>query len=207
MEWEPDSPCHSPIYPGQGRRSPTRCRGWEVEFRDCGAISGWGLLLTVERGRERMWGRRLWREMPVEKCPIAMEARRYCWVTCRGWSHHYSLSLPTHQHQQLNNREADPSNAWCTELQSRTPTGGPSMCLTWGTTEKDLRQGSHLSAWNVELWRKTGQIGLLMDSYKRLDKRLWWRLKSCGEGTPCPCTLGQGLCKPSSCTTLTLNSH
>ena len=31
-------------------------------------------------------------------------------------------SLPhTHQHRQLNNREAGPSKAWCTELQNRTP--------------------------------------------------------------------------------------
>ena len=28
-----------------------------------------------------------------------------------GWSHHHSLSLPTGQHQQSNNREAGPSNA------------------------------------------------------------------------------------------------
>ena len=39
------------------------------------------------------------------------EARRYCLVTCRGWSHHHSLSLSTRQHWQLNNREAGPSNA------------------------------------------------------------------------------------------------
>ena len=31
--------------------------------------------------------------------------------SCTGWSHHNSLSLPTGQHQQLNNREAGPSNA------------------------------------------------------------------------------------------------
>ena len=30
-------------------------------------------------------------------------------------------SLSTHKHQQLNNREAGPSNMICTELQSRTP--------------------------------------------------------------------------------------
>ena len=39
-------------------------------------------------------------------------------------------SLPTRQ--QLNNGEADPWNAWCTELQSRTPAGvgGGPLCLT-----------------------------------------------------------------------------
>ena len=50
-----------------------------------------------------------------------MEASRCCWVTSRVWSHHYSLSLPTRQHQQLNNRDPDPSNTCHTELQSRTP--------------------------------------------------------------------------------------
>ena len=51
----------------------------------------------------------------------AMEVSRCCWVTSRVWSHHYSLSLPTRQHQQLNNRDPDPSNTCHTELQSRTP--------------------------------------------------------------------------------------
>ena len=94
--------------------------GWELEFRDCGAILGQGLLLTAERWMEGMRGRRLVGNAWGGK-PAAMEARRYCWVTCRGWSHHHSLSLPTRQHWQLKNREAGPSNAWHTELQSRTP--------------------------------------------------------------------------------------
>ena len=34
---------------GQGGRSPGRRSGWELGFRDCGAIPGRGLLLTVER--------------------------------------------------------------------------------------------------------------------------------------------------------------
>ena len=32
-------------------------------------------------------------------------------LLCRRWSHHHSLSLPTGQHQQLNNREAGPLKA------------------------------------------------------------------------------------------------
>ena len=91
MEWESDSPCHSLTYPGQGHRSPGRHSSWELEFRECGAIPGQGLLLTVERQIEGMWRRRLWWEMPVEEGQAAMEARRYCWVTHRGWSHHHSL--------------------------------------------------------------------------------------------------------------------
>ena len=31
----------------------------------------------------------------VEESQEAMEARRYCCVMCRGWSHHHSPSLPT----------------------------------------------------------------------------------------------------------------
>jgi len=43
------SPYLSHTYPAQGHRSPRRCRGWELEQRDCGAILGWELLLTAER--------------------------------------------------------------------------------------------------------------------------------------------------------------
>ena len=39
-------------YPRQGCRSPGRCSGWELGFRDCGAIPGLGLLLIVERWNE-----------------------------------------------------------------------------------------------------------------------------------------------------------
>ena len=40
--------------PGTGHRSPGRHRGWELEFRDRGAIPGRGLLLTAERWMEGM---------------------------------------------------------------------------------------------------------------------------------------------------------
>ena len=148
------------IHPLQEHVSPGRHSGWKLEFRDCGATPGRGLLVTAERRMEGMWGRRTWWEMPVEESWAAIEARWYCWVTRRGWSNHHSLSLPTRQHPKLNSREAGPSNAWRTELQSRTPPrvplsvtdvpiygvgpqpGGPSMCLTHRTTEKDPRQGS-----------------------------------------------------------------
>ena len=133
MEWESDSPCHSHTYPGQGHRSPGRRSRWELEFRDCAAIPGRGLLLTEERQIEGMWRRRLWWEMSVEESPAAMEARRYCWVTNSGWSHHHSLPLPTGYHPQLNNTDAGPSSAWHTELQSRTHPGYPCkglMCLS-----------------------------------------------------------------------------
>ena len=63
--------------------------------RDCGAIPGQGVLLTAERWIKGMGGRRLWWEMPVEKSQAAMEARQYCWVMRRAWSHHHN-SLPPH---------------------------------------------------------------------------------------------------------------
>ena len=98
-----------------------RLSGLELEFRGCGAIPGWELLLTGERWIEGMWGRRLWWEMPVEESQAAMKARQYCWVTRTGWCHHHSLSDHACQHGHLNNREAGLLNAWHTELQSRTP--------------------------------------------------------------------------------------
>ena len=60
----------------------------------------------------------------------------------------------------------------------------------------------------AELWRKTGQRGLLIASYKRLEKIVWKGHNSCGRGSSCPCTLGaaQGPCRPSSCAAFTLNS-
>ena len=52
MKWESDSPCHCHTYPRWHS-------GWELEFRDCGAIPGQGLLLTAERRTEGMWRRTL----------------------------------------------------------------------------------------------------------------------------------------------------
>ena len=49
MEWESDSSCNSHTYPKQEHWSPGRCSGWQLGFRDCGAIPKWGLLLTVDR--------------------------------------------------------------------------------------------------------------------------------------------------------------
>ena len=109
-----------------------------------------------------MWGRRSWWEMPVEESQAAMKARRYCWVTCMGWSHHHTLSLPTHQGQQLNNREAAPPTAWCTELQSRTPVREP----LYVTDVPNNREGPQ--AWELSKFLN-GQ------SYReRLAKEAFW---------------------------------
>ena len=102
-----------PYIPGQGRRV------WGL-WSDprVGATVDWG---KIDHG---MWGSRLWWEMPVEESQAAMEVRWYCWVTHREWSQHHSLSLSTGQHWQLNKREAGPSTAWHTDLESRIPPRG-----------------------------------------------------------------------------------
>ena len=157
MEWESDSPCHSHTYSGQGHRSAGRHRSWEVEFRDCGAIPGWELLLTEERWIEGMWGGRLWRKMPVEESQVAMEPRWYCWVTRRGWSYHHSRSFPWQSSisswtiERLAQRVPEALNCrvgshpgcsfkWlmCQYRVGSQP-GGLSMCLMQWTAEKDPR--------------------------------------------------------------------
>ena len=50
--------------------------------------------------------------------------------------------------------------------------GNPSLCLMWGTREKDPRQRSPLGDEQAELQRKTGHRGLLITSYERLEKGL-----------------------------------
>ena len=183
MEWESDSSCCSHTYPRQGHTSPGRLSGWELEFRDYGAISRWGPLLTAERWIEGMWGKRLWWEMPVEESLAATKARQYCWV--RGWAITIaSLSLYTsinswiierlaHQTPDAQNyRVGHPGcslSDWCAKHRVGPQPGGPYMCLTYWTTEKDPRQVPE----QAEFQRKTGQRGLLITSYKRLEKRLW----------------------------------
>ena len=172
MEWESDSPCCSHTYPGQECQSPGRRSCWELEFRDWGAIPEQALLLTAERGIEGMWGRRSWWEMLVEESQAAMEARGYCWVMHRGWSHYHSLSLPIHTSIQswtiesLAHQVPDALNyrvgphpggpllcAWCTKQQRRTPGKGASKCL------KGQSYGERLAR------------GFLITSFKRIEKK------------------------------------
>ena len=140
MEWD-HSPCCSRTYRRQGRRSPGRRSSWDLELRDCGAIPGRRLLLTVERWIQGMWGRRLWRKA---RQPWKQDDTAESHV---GGGAITIAPLPTGQQPQLNNREAGPPNAWCTELEEDPSQGAPSMCLTRWTTEKNPRQGSPLSDW------------------------------------------------------------
>ena len=62
------------------------------------------------------------------------------------------------------------------------------MCLMHQTAEKDPRQGSlQVPEW-VELQRKTSQRGLLIASYKRLEKDSQGHNSRCG-GSPFPAHL------------------
>ena len=78
---------------------------------------------------------------------------------------------------------------WCTVYRVGPSQGDPSMCLTRRTTEKDPRQESPLCAWMGRIARETGQRGLLIASYQRLEQRLWLGHNPAGRQS-CPCTLG-----------------
>ena len=176
------------MHPPQEHRSPRRHSCWELELRDCGAIPGWGLLLTVGRHPKGTWGGRLWWETPVEESQAAMEARRYHWVMHRGWSQHHRLSLPTSHHQQVSNRD------W------------PFKPLTWGATGKDPRMGSPPSSgWATEkdcpetFWSPAAR------GYTKtlIGPQLLWLRQSMSLNTWCHL----GPPKLSSCTILMLDPH
>ena len=173
MEWDSDRPCCSHTYPGQECWSPGRHSSWEPEFRDYGAIPGQGSLLTVERRIERMW-RRSWWEMRLEKSQAAMEARQYCWVMWRGWSHHRSLSLPTQPASADEQQRGWPIKSLMHWVRVGPHPGYPFKCLTHGITEKDPRQWSTLSAWTSRAmekdWPKRPPDHQLQEAQKDSDR-------------------------------------
>ena len=128
--WESDSPCHSQ---GQGRRSPKWRSSWELECRDCGAIPGRGLLLSAGRRTKGMWGRKMWREMPVEESQAVMEARQYCWVMSRGWSHHHSSVFPHVSTGSWESLALEAPDEWINRVGPYP--GCPFKCFTSVTTE------------------------------------------------------------------------
>ena len=181
MEWESDSSCCSHTYPRQGHTSPGRLSGWELEFRDYGAISRWGPLLTAERWIEGMWGKRLWWEMPVEESRAATKARLYCWV--RGGAITIaSLSLYTsinswiieslaHQTPDAQNyRVGHPgcSFKWLMcQTQSRTPAWAP----IYVPDILNNREGPQASAWTGRApekdWPKRPSDHQLQEAWKK----------------------------------------
>ena len=133
-------------------------------------MPGWGLLLTVERWTEEVWGRRLWWKMPVEESQAAMEARRCCWVTRRGWSQHHSLSLST-------------VGSWTVERPAcRMPDslnyrvgphpGCPCKCLMRWTIEKDPSQGAKCLQGGAmkKDWPKRSSDHQLQEAWKKTLK-------------------------------------
>ena len=127
-EWNADhtdNPCHSCTYTRQGCKSPRKCFRLELEHRDWKAVPWQGLLLTEGRWCEETWERREQGENADEGKPANLEAGWYCWVTHRGWSHLYSLSLCTYQHQTA----------------EATQGGWPSKDLMCKATQKDASQG------------------------------------------------------------------
>ena len=123
MEWELDSPWCSHTYPRQ-----------ECWYPGIAASGSWSLgIVEQSRGEESCWlwkdGRRV-REGGNRGGKCQWRKARQPWKQNDTAESHIVggaitiASLPTCQDWQLNNREADPSNAWWTELQSRSPAGG-----------------------------------------------------------------------------------
>ena len=151
MEWEPGSPSRNHTYPGQWQGSPRRRSGWELEFRDCGAILGQGLLLTVERLVEGMWGRRLWWEslwrrarQPRKQDDTAESCVKVGAITIASLSPHTCISSWTIE--RLAHQTSDTLNYGV------GPHPGCSFKrLMHETIEQDPTQGAPLSAWRADL--------------------------------------------------------
>ena len=165
MEWESDSPYLSHTYPEQGHRSPRRCRGWELERRDCGAILGWELLLTAERWTKGTWGRRLWRAWPVEESQAAMEARdtaescvRAGAITIASLSPHTSIGSWTIE--RLAHQAPD-----APIYRVGPQPGDPSMFLMCGKQRRIPGKGALPVPEQVKLQRKTSPRGCLTMSF------------------------------------------
>ena len=109
----------------------------------------------------------------------------------------------------MNNREAGPSNAWCTELQSRTPARGPLYVPDPPNSREGLQGRESSKCLNVQSYGK------------RLVKEAFWLPATRGskkdysdrvitpavEAVCVPAHCHQGPRKPSSSTTFALNLH
>ena len=159
MEWESDSPCCSHTYPRQAHRvwglwGHTRARA----AIDCGEAD------QEEVREETAVGSACGGKL------CSMEARRYCWVTGSGWSHHRSLSLSP-QATISSWTRGWPIKRLMHWTPSRTP-GGP-LCA-W-LAEQQIRtpgKGARYVPEQLELQKKTEERSLLITSSKRLEERL-----------------------------------
>ena len=158
MEWESDSPCPSHTHPRQGHRSHRRDSSWDLDFVDCGAMPGRGLLLTTERRTDGMWGRRSEWEMPVEEHQALWKQGDTAGPIIVGGaitivSFSPCTSIGSWTIDRMVNQVPD-----LLICRLGPHSGAPSMCLMLQTTEKYPRQGSPLSAWKSgameEEWQK-----------------------------------------------------
>ena len=140
MEWESDSPCHSHTYPWQGRRSPGRCISLELDFRDCGAVPGLGLLLTVERrigsrgceggdcGGKCLWrkARQPWKQGDTAESHVGggvitiLSSLTWHASICSWVTEGLAYQTPDTLNYRAGPTQGALRSDWCTELQSRT---------------------------------------------------------------------------------------
>ena len=93
-KWKENQTVHSRTYPGQGCWSPGRHSSCKLEFRDCGAIQGWVLLLTAEMDwrdvrKEIMVGNVCGGKLHSHGSKVVLVSHG------SGCSHHHSLSPPS----------------------------------------------------------------------------------------------------------------
>jgi len=144
MEWESES-LLQPYIPQTGTLVPRTGQWLRAGVKGLWSNPRRGLLLTVERRIEGMWGRRLWWEM--EESQAAMEASDTA-EPCIGGGTITIPSLPPHAcigswtTERLAHQMPDTLN-----YRAGPNPGYPFKCLLLQSTEKDPRQGSPLSAW------------------------------------------------------------
>ena len=172
MEWESDSPCHSHTYPRQGCRSPGRRSSWELEFRDCGAIPVWGAAsdcgeadqgdVRGDSGEKCLWRKagQPWKQGDTAESRVGGGA-----ITI--------ASLPTYA--SIGSWTIERLAHWRPDSLNYRVGPHPGCLFKWltrGTTEKDPRQGSPLSAWmgraTEKDWPKRPSDHQLQEAQKRL---------------------------------------
>ena len=165
MEWESDSPSQSHTYPGQGPRFPGRCNGWQLEFRDVEQSQGEGccwLWRDRWRGFEEgncggkcLWrkAKQPWKQGNTAESRVAGGAITIASLSPQPASGSWTIERVAHQMPDALNYRLGPQPGgpfrclMCLNYRVGPQQGELSMCLACRTTEKDLRPGSHVSAW------------------------------------------------------------
>ena len=137
---------------------------------------------------------------------------------CRGWTHHHGLSLPRHQHRQLNSREAahqTPDALNCRvgpqpglpfkvpdapNVQTRTPARGAPLCASRAQLQRRTqarRPSMSLNRWRYGDWPSDRQL------QEARIKALLRHSSCCGAVQSLSSWCRQGSRKPGSCATVT----